>query len=108
MSTRGTIAVKDESGYVFGIYLHSDSYLENAGTILLVDYNTLEKVSKLISHGSCSVLHPKIGEKHDFNDWEFFYKEGQCKFYHIDRGDVLEIIKAKGQLLTAKAVSLQK
>ncbi len=95
MSTRGTIAVKDASGYVLGIYLHSDSYLENAGEILLNHYNTLEKVAKLISNGACSVLYENIGEKHDFEDWEYFHKAHCCKFYHRDKEERLEILKAK-------------
>lgn len=95
MSTSGTIAVKDKSGYVLGIYLHSDSYLENAGKTLLNGYNTLEKVTELIKHGFCSVLYENIGVKHDFDDWEFFHKNKQCKFYHRDRDEKFEILKAK-------------
>lgn len=97
MSTRGTIAIKDKSGYVTGIYLHSDAYLENAGDVLLNHYDTLEKVTKLISMGSCSVLYENIGEQHDFEDWEFFHNNHQCKFYHRDRGDSFELVKAKNQ-----------
>lgn len=95
MSTRGTIAIKDKSGYVLGIYLHGDSYLDNAGEILLKGFSTLEKVTDLIKHGACSVLHENIGEQHDFEDWEFFYNNRQCKFYHRDRGERFEIFKAK-------------
>lgn len=97
MSTRGTIAIKDSSGYVMGIYLHSDSYLENAGEILLNHYNNLKKISELISNGSCSVLYENIGEKHDFDDWQFFHQNHCCKFYHRDRGDRLQVIKAKSE-----------
>ena len=97
MSTSGTIAVKDKSGYIMGIYLHSDSYLENTGEILLEHYNTFEKATELISMGSCSVLYENIGDQHEFDDWEFFHEHHQCKFYHRDRGDKFEILKAKSE-----------
>ena len=47
--------------------------------------------------GSCSVLYENIGDQHEFDDWEFFHEHHQCKFYHRDRGDKFEILKAKSE-----------
>jgi len=92
MATRAAIIMevegKDHS--YEGVYLHFDGYPEGAGQILIDHYNTDAKVKELISHGGISSLGEVIGEKNP--DARFLSTvPGQCKFYHRDRGDELDI-----------------
>lgn len=56
MSTRSLIALKKEDGTFEAIYCHWNGYLSWNGRLLLEHYKTYEKVEKLISLGSISVL----------------------------------------------------
>jgi len=51
MSTRATIACKQEDGLYAAIYLHFDGYPEHAGTILDLHYNELNAVRTLVAEG---------------------------------------------------------
>ena len=85
MSTSALIAQKAEDGFR-GIYLHSDGYIEHAGSILARYYNTAEKVSELIDLGHLSALDKNITptlSTHKFDNPE----KGVIIAYHRDRGD---------------------
>jgi len=92
MGTRSTIAMVNEDGSVSQIYCHWDGYLSNNGKILLENYETAEKVKELIALGSLSVLGETIGKKIDF-DGEL--PSGQCRAYHRDRDEDLQIYQYK-------------
>ncbi|TRZ47863.1 MAG: hypothetical protein D4S01_11440 [Dehalococcoidia bacterium] len=86
MSTRSTIAMKTDEGYL-NIYCHFDGYPEHHAPVLKENYNTDEKVLELLELGDLSCLDENIGEKIDFND-SFTRKENkQCLSYYRDRGE---------------------
>jgi hypothetical protein len=102
MSTRSAIILKTSEGKYRSIYCHSDGYLEHNGKILHEHFQDPEKVEQLINLGGLSVLAPEIGEKHDFDDFDWMLeylrkgdREGReadprnnwCRFYHRDRGE---------------------
>ncbi len=66
MATRSRIGMVKSDGKIVSVYCHWDGYPSHVGKLLLEDYNTLEKVAELLSHGSISSLYERIGEKHDF------------------------------------------
>lgn len=84
------IATSPTANYHY-ITVHYDGYLEDAGVLLLMFYNTEEKVRNLISLGHLSALGPTIGTKFDFDDNSEYYKRArvQCIAYHRDRGNNL-------------------
>ena len=90
MATRAAIImeVKGKNHSYEGVYLHFDGYPEGAGQTLVDHYNTDAKVKELISYGGISSLGEVIGEKQDFNQ----RLPQQCKFYHRDRGERLNIV----------------
>ena len=90
MATRAAviIEVKGKNHSYEGVYLHFDGYPEGAGQMLVDHYNNDSKVKNLISHGGISSLGEMIGEKQDFMG---FRAPQQCRFYHRDRGDELDI-----------------
>ncbi len=70
MSTRGTIAMQENSGTGFNtIYNHFDSYPEALGKKLYEEFNTNKAVAELISMGDCSYpgehYHASRGENWD-------------------------------------------
>ena len=92
MATRAAIIieVKGKNHSYEGVYLHFDGYPEGAGQMLVDHYNTDAKVKELISYGGISSLGEVIGEKQDFSSI-LSSSTKQCKFYHRDRGDELDI-----------------
>ena len=92
MATRAAIImeVKGKDHSYEGVYLHFDGYPEGAGQVLVDHYDTDAKVKELISHGGISSLGEMIGEKQDFSSI-LSSSTKQCKFYHCDRGDELDI-----------------
>ena len=92
MATRAAIIieVKGTNHSYEGVYLHFDGYPEGAGQMLVDHYDTDAKVKELISHGGISSLGEMIGEKQDFSSI-LSSSTKQCKFYHRDRGDELDI-----------------
>jgi|TARA_B110000914_G_scaffold158663_1_gene139573 hypothetical protein len=92
MATRAAIIieVKGKNHSYEGVYLHFDGYPEGAGQMLVDHYDNDAKVKNLISHGGISSLGEMIGEKQDFSSI-LSSSTKQCKFYHRDRGDELDI-----------------
>ena len=82
--------VKGKNHSYEGVYLHFDGYPEGAGQMLVDHYDNDAKVKNLISHGGISSLGEMIGEKQDFSSI-LSSSTKQCKFYHRDRGDELDI-----------------
>ena len=78
-----TIALEHHNGTVQQIYCHWDGHLEHNGEILSKHYSDTIKVQQLMNLGDLSGLHPELGEKHDFDDWDF----SGCRFYGRDRGE---------------------
>ena len=85
MATRSVIAKLDDKG-IQAIYCHNDGYLSNNGKILDLYYtdntndnNADNKVDNLIAQGDCSSLKDTIED---------------TIFYHRDRGDCYEGVKA--------------
>lgn len=68
MSTRSTIGIKRSDCTITKIYCHSDGYLEWNGAILQKNYNTAEKVERLLKLGNLSCLGPEI-KPDDPADW---------------------------------------
>lgn len=81
------------------ITVHYDGYLEDAGVLLLVFYNTEDKILELIRLGKLSVLGPTIGTEFDFDDVSEYYRRArvQCISYHRDRGENL-VVEAAANL----------
>ena len=101
MATRATIAKLDDKG-VLAIYSHSDNYLAHTGKILDQHYQDESKVDELLSHGDLSIINENIGVKLDFNDYDLFHKNKQCRFYNRDRGEnraQAEVLKDETELL---------
>ena len=76
------------------ITVHYDGYVEDAGVLLLVFYNTEEKIRDLIYRlGNLSALGPTIGTEFNFDDNSEYYKRSnvQCVSYYRDRGDNLVV-----------------
>ena len=92
MATRAAIIieVKGKNHSYEGVYLHFDGYPEGAGQMLVDHYDNDAKVKNLISHGGISSLGEMIGEKQDFSSI-LSSSTKQCKFYHRDRGEELNI-----------------
>ena len=78
MATRSVIAKLDDKG-IQAIYCHNDGYLSNNGKILDQHYANEVKVDNLIAQGDCSSLKDTIED---------------TIFYHRDRGDCYEGVKA--------------
>ena len=90
MATRSVIAKLDNKG-AKAIYCHSDGYLDYVGKILDEHYKDKSKGDELLAHGDLSFLDANIGVKLDFDDYKLFYEKEQCRFYHRDRGEKLNI-----------------
>jgi len=78
MATRSIIAKLDDKG-IQAIYCHNDGYLSNNGKILDQHYQNEVKVDNLIAQGDASSLKDTIED---------------TIFYHRDRGDCYEGVKA--------------
>ncbi len=97
MGTRSYIAVQTGANIFSGVYCHWDGNLRHNGRILFDHYNKRPDVLRLIQMGDMSVLGPKIGTKHSFE--EATYKEdsphyNECTFYARDRGEDTATIAA--------------
>ena len=100
MSTNATIRIKREDGTKKALYLHHDGYVESAGVILQMFYNTPEKIEELLNMGDCSSLESTIekstffnrdrGEKlynHDYEEeYEYTFYEDEMVWY-VKRND---------------------
>ena len=91
MATRARIGIALDNGNTFSIYSHWDNYPIHNGAILLLYYNSEDKVRELLSHGDMSSLGVKTGGDVPH---EFYSREHNnigfpsvCTFYHRDRGD---------------------
>lgn len=92
MSTHAYVMYKDnETNVTKGIYVHGDGYYSWTGAILNDDYKDESKVKELISLGDLSVLDKNIGVKIDFNDYKTREENQQCRAYHRDRDEDLNI-----------------
>ncbi len=56
MSTRATIACKQEDGRYAAIYLHFDGYQEHAGRVLNEHYTSIESARTLVAGGDIRSL----------------------------------------------------
>ena len=83
MSTRSTIAVKQDDGSVKAIYCHYDGYPTGVGMFLTRFYNSAFEANQMIAMGNMSTIGASIGDKVDFNSFTDFGK--QCVFYGRDR-----------------------
>ena len=91
MATRARIGIALPNGNTSSIYSHWDNYPIHNGAILLLYYNSEDKVRELLSHGDMSSLGVKTGGDVPH---EFYSREHNnigfpsvCTFYHRDRGD---------------------
>lgn len=87
MSTNARITLKKLSGERKSIYLHWDGYIEHAGLLLQLCYDTPEKIEKLLELGDISALyeHLEPTEEHSFDKPQ----QGVTIAYHRDRGEPL-------------------
>lgn len=56
MSTRATIACKQDDGRYAAIYLHFDGYPDHAGRVLTKNYTSIESVRTLVAGGDIRSL----------------------------------------------------
>lgn len=89
MSTNARIGIERPVGNaVESIYTHWDGYVEHHGPLLLMYWNTREKVESLIALGSLSALGTEEGQQHDFDaPLEDPISRGWCRAYGRDRGE---------------------
>ena len=83
MGTSAAIGIQNEDSTVIGVYCNFDGYLDYVGKLLHENYNTEEKVRKLISYGNISSLGMSVGEKHNFDDRSL----NETTYYGRDRGE---------------------
>lgn len=88
MGTRSYIAQQTATG-IIAVYCHWDGYPSHNGRILRDHYSNTEKLAQLIAHGDMSILGPEIGSQHEFRACP----DGECTFFHRDRGDKWEHVK---------------
>ena len=86
MSTTAGIALRSGDTYQT-IYCHWNGHPKTMLPILRENYNTLELVAKLISHGDASFIEAKLEPNPDKPHTFMNYQEDVCVFYHRDRGD---------------------
>ena len=91
MATRAVIAKEQPNGQIKASYLHYDGYPEHAGAILSKHYTYEREIDELLSKGDISVLGENIGEKIDFSDFKLLHESKQCRFYHRDRNEKLNL-----------------
>ena len=91
MSTRSSIAIKNENGTVNAVYCHFDGYPSGVGAMLLKHYNTEKKARNLINLGSLSFIEKKAsppkGKHHSFDH----PLKDVTVAYHRDRGDEYDV-----------------
>ena len=74
MATRSSIGIRTKDNKFKAVYCHWDGYPEYTGQVLLDNYDTEEKIEKLLELGDLS----SIGETIE-----------KCVVYHRDRGEKL-------------------
>ncbi len=88
MGTRSDIIVHRADGKWHRIYCHWDGYLSHNGKILFDHYTSQKHVEDLVALGDLSVLGPKIGERHSFDNRSANKKaKDWCCAYGRDRGE---------------------
>lgn len=85
MGTRAAIIAKTDVNTYKVITVNWDGYLDHVGAMLLMHYNTQERVEELLELGHLSTLHEECTkpEGHSFNT----PVEGYCVAYGRDRGE---------------------
>ena len=84
MATRALIGIQLEDESILGVYHHWDGYPQWLGKVLMEQYNTKEKVSKLIDGGNMSSCWSN-------EIWGEKLPEGQfAPEYYTARGESLE------------------
>lgn len=92
MSTNAVIAVRTNENTVKAIYLHCDGYIENAGKLLINNYNSLEMAEKIVNLGDLSSLKKRLSpDKHEIHSFEKPINDVTVA-YHRDRGEDLHIM----------------
>lgn len=84
MATRSIIAKKINDKESLAIYCHYDGYLEHNGVILYQEYNTPEKVDKLIGLGDLCVLQRKMDPNPEKAHTRLRPQPGVCIYYGRD------------------------
>lgn len=72
MSTHAIIGISDGIN-IRAIYVHFDGYVSHTGKILNADFNTTEKIHKLMDLGDLSSIEPSYED---------------CDAYNRDRGEI--------------------
>ena len=87
MSTNARIRLEKLNGERKSIYLHWDGYIEHAGLLLQLCYDTPEKIEKLLELGDISALYEYLEptEEHSFDKPQ----QNVTIAYHRDRGEPL-------------------
>ena len=86
MGTRSRIGYEKENGEIVSSYCHWDGYPSHNGKILLIHYNTLERVKALVDEGDMS----QLAEKCDKPDGAHTFDKpvgGYTVYYGRDRGE---------------------
>lgn len=87
MATRSTIGIQNDDETIEVVYCHWDGYLEGVGKTLKENYNSEDKIRRLLSFGNISSL----GE--DVNSSLFYERDRQ------EKDQKSEILKTQKQLL---------
>ncbi len=80
MSTRSRIGLEMQDGNVLSVYHHWDGYPQWLGVTLQEQYNTREKVAKLIDGGDMSSCYSEHG-------WDYDKKRDPQPCYYSERGE---------------------
>jgi len=80
MSTRSRIGLEMQDGNVLSVYHHWDGYPQWLGVTLQEQYNTREKVAKLIDGGDMSSCYSDTG-------WDYDEKRPEQPCYYSERGE---------------------
>jgi hypothetical protein len=102
MATRARIGLKLEDGTIKHSYVHWDGYPLNVGACLVSNYDSVAKITELLSFGDMSSLgmFVKPFGEHSFDNPE----SNVCVFYGRDRGetDIHAKVSTLDEFLSAK------
>lgn len=88
MSIKSFIGLENERGEIRGIYCHWNGSPSYTGRILLENYTDKEKINSLLDLGDISSLGPEIGQKQDWNDfnyrWTIAYHRDYDEIYNYE------------------------
>ena len=87
MSTNALISKQNADGSIRTVYAHWDGYPSYMGKMLALNYADEAKVDALLDEGNISSLEENVGEKHDFEDYDWFCENKATSFYGRDRED---------------------